>query len=442
MSEPLRVLIVEDNPDDTELMVLHLKEAGFQPDWQRVEIEADFLAALEPPPDLILSDWRLPNFSGPRAMHLLAERDLDVPFVIVSGSIGEEVALEALRQGADDYVLKDRPARLGLAARRAIEDNQSLKARTQADQALRESEERYRQLVELSPDAIAVHCQGKMVFVNPSAVSLMAAHDAAELLGKGALEMVHPDFRAAAQARISKALQQGQAAPSFPEKFMRLDGTTVDVEVSALPITYQGKPAMQVIARDITERKRAETNARPCWRSCKGWPKPKSLDGQLELIRQSIAKVISAENFFVVFKNKSSGMFEEVYAVDKYDPPMPLQLEKSITSYVFRTGDPLLLTRTKFEELVAQGEVELVGTRPAIWLGAPLKTPNETIGVMAVQNYEDPDCYSEHDKEFLASVSTQVAVAIERKRTEQAMSASEEKYRTLVTDQRRNFHHQ
>jgi PAS domain S-box-containing protein len=130
--------------------------------------------------------------------------------------------------------------------------------RVQAEKELQESEERYRQLVELSPDGISVHSEGKLVFVNPAAVKLLAASSAAELLGKPALEMVHPDFRGSAQERIRQALQQGSTAPPFAEKFMRLDGTAVDVEVSAIPITYQGKPAMQVITRDITERVLAE----------------------------------------------------------------------------------------------------------------------------------------------------------------------------------------
>jgi transcriptional regulator with GAF, ATPase, and Fis domain len=130
--------------------------------------------------------------------------------------------------------------------------------------------------------------------------------------------------------------------------------------------------------------------------------------------------VIYAGNFFVIFKNKNSGLFEEIYAVDMFDPPMPpSKLEKSITSYVFRTGEPLLLTDEIFELLVSQGEVELVGTNSASWLGAALKTPGETIGVMAVQNYEQRDCYTESDRDFFAFVALQVSLLLERKMAEE-----------------------
>jgi len=137
MATPLRVLVVEDTPDDAELMVLWLEQEGFQVEWQRVETEADYLAALETAPDLILTDWRLPRFSGLLALQRMQERNLDIPFIVVSGSIGEEAAIDALRRGADDYVLKDHPTRLGQAVRRALEDKRLRQERKWAEEELR-----------------------------------------------------------------------------------------------------------------------------------------------------------------------------------------------------------------------------------------------------------------------------------------------------------------
>ncbi|MDZ4165649.1 MAG: HD domain-containing phosphohydrolase [Smithellaceae bacterium] len=151
MRSPLRVLIVEDNPADVELMILHLTQAGFQIDWQRVETEAGFLAALEAPPGLILSDWSLPRFNGLRALQLLGERGLDIPFIIVSGGIGEDTAMDALRNGADDCVSKHQPARLGHSVRRALEDKQLREARTHTEEALKA---RNRQLTVLNNVAL------------------------------------------------------------------------------------------------------------------------------------------------------------------------------------------------------------------------------------------------------------------------------------------------
>ena len=117
-------------------MVLQLTDEGFQPAWQRVQTEADYLAALETPPDLILADWSLPQFSGLRALQLMNTRGLDIPFIIVSGSIGEEAAVEAMRQGAADYLLKDRLVRLGQAVRNSLENKQMREERKKAEERI------------------------------------------------------------------------------------------------------------------------------------------------------------------------------------------------------------------------------------------------------------------------------------------------------------------
>src|ERR1700704_1729805 len=117
----LRVLLVEDNPDDAELILRELRRAGFDPDWKRVETEAEFSRSLDPGIDIILSDYVMPQFSGLRALEALNNCGLEIPFVIVSGTIGEETAVAAMRSGAADYLLKDRLARLGKAVERALD---------------------------------------------------------------------------------------------------------------------------------------------------------------------------------------------------------------------------------------------------------------------------------------------------------------------------------
>ena len=122
MSQPIKILIVEDNANDAELMVHELYRAGFDPHWLRVETEADYLNNLSPDLDLILSDYAMPQFSGLRALELLKQRGLEIPFIIVSGTIDEETAVTTMQQGAADYLLKDRIARLGPAVCRAMKE--------------------------------------------------------------------------------------------------------------------------------------------------------------------------------------------------------------------------------------------------------------------------------------------------------------------------------
>ncbi len=137
MNKALRILLLEDSAADAELNLEELRSAGFDPQWQRVETEADFLAALDTSPDLILADRSLPRFDGLSALKLLRERGLDIPFILVSGMLGEETAVEAIKQGASDYVLKDRIAGLGVAVERALDEKRLRAEKRCMENALR-----------------------------------------------------------------------------------------------------------------------------------------------------------------------------------------------------------------------------------------------------------------------------------------------------------------
>ncbi len=258
MSTPLHVLILEDRSADVELMLHELRRAGFSPDWQQVETEPDFLACLDPALEVILADYTLPQFDAMRALHLLQARGLDVPFIVVTGSISEEVAVACMKQGVADYLLKDRLARLGPAVRRALEQKQAHDEKRRAEAALRESEQRYRRLVELSPDGIAVLSQDKLIFVNSAGARLLGVATPEALIGQPILDFVHPDDWELARERIQQLLAGNASLPPLELKVIRLDGTVITVEVVGKLFLHQERPAAQVVVRDITERKQRE----------------------------------------------------------------------------------------------------------------------------------------------------------------------------------------
>jgi diguanylate cyclase (GGDEF)-like protein/PAS domain S-box-containing protein len=177
---PLRVLVVEDRPPDAELVALRLEDDGFDLDWSRVDTEAAYLAALEDGPDLILSDWNLPGFGGLQALSLMLDRGLDIPFVIVSGTVGEEVAIDALQRGASDYVLKDRPARLGSAVRGALDRHRLRTERKLAEAQLQLAATVFRSSAE---GVVITDVDGIIVAVN-RAFTEITGYAEAEVLGR------------------------------------------------------------------------------------------------------------------------------------------------------------------------------------------------------------------------------------------------------------------
>ncbi len=180
MTEPMRILLVEDQPADAELISLRLEDEGFEFTWSRVDTEAAYLTALDEGPDLILSDWSLPTFSGMRALRAMRDRGLDIPFVIVSGCIGEEAAIDAVHRGAADYVLKDRLARLGSAVSGALERQRLRDEQRRADADLRLAAT----VFESSAEGVTItDAAGAILAVN-AAFTRITGYEEAEVLGQ------------------------------------------------------------------------------------------------------------------------------------------------------------------------------------------------------------------------------------------------------------------
>lgn len=144
----------------------------------------------------------------------------------------------------------------GLAAHQIVV--RDISKRKTAESALRESEERYRKLIDQSPEMVAVSVEGRFAYVNAMGAKLLGARRPAELIGRAVREFVHPDSREVEDERVRQVLEEGRAVPPLEEKFVTLAGRAIDVEATASPIAYLGEPALQLIARDISERKRAE----------------------------------------------------------------------------------------------------------------------------------------------------------------------------------------
>ena len=195
-----------------------------------------------------------------------------------------------------------------------------------------------------------------------------------------------------------------------------------------------GVGAILVSYCDITALHRMESERQVISDIVRGLNETANLDQLLRQIHEALKKVVRAENFFVALYDSSCGMFEFPFFVDEFDPPPPPQrISRSCMAHVFRTGRAKLIPQREFDRLAETGEVELVGSPSPAWLGVPLKTLSETIGVMVVQHYRNEDAYDQRDLEFLDSVGGHIALAIARRRAEEALRKSESMFRLLFS---------
>lgn len=210
---------------------------------------------------LIMLDYSLPDMKGKEFIELLKnEIELLPPFIVATGQGDERIAVEMMKLGARDYIVKDSNflEKIPLVISKVTNEIKNEEKLKQVENALKESENKYRKLVENSPDAIAIYTEKGIVFVNNESIRLVGAASASELLGRNVLEFVHPDSREFIIPRMNSALYEGVMLPVAEERFLRLDGSGCDVEVKAIPMIFENEQAVQIIVRDITDRKLAQ----------------------------------------------------------------------------------------------------------------------------------------------------------------------------------------
>jgi PAS domain S-box-containing protein len=261
MPKPLKVLIAEDNPNDAELAMMELRRAGFEPKWERVETEADYIARLNDDLDLILSDFQMPSFNGFRALELLKDRGLEVPFILISGTIGEDVAVTAMKRGATDYFLKDRLTRLGSSVTNAIAEGRLRRERYRAAEAFRLAQAQLGQLLEQSPAVLyALKLDGGRIvphLVSENIITLLGFTVAESMSVRWWLRRLHPEDRDAAIASVAETRHLGSSLTEY--RLRHKDGSYRWVDDARRLIrNAEGAPIEMIgVLTDITERKRA-----------------------------------------------------------------------------------------------------------------------------------------------------------------------------------------
>jgi two-component system, cell cycle sensor histidine kinase and response regulator CckA len=260
MSTLLHILLVEDSEDDALLLIHHIQRNGYKVIFERVVDSATMSESLQRQSwDIVIADYALPAFNGLSALALLKEKKIDIPFIIVSGTIGEDIAIEAMKAGAHDYVMKGNLARLVPAIQRELDEAEIRRERRRAGEALRESENRYRGLFEGSKDAIYFSTvEGKIIDINPAGVELFGYGSKEEMLAADINQNIFID--SIRYHRRKELIHAGGFIKDFEYTLKRKDGTSAIVLETTMPVEdIQGTVIMyRSIVRDVTRQKQLE----------------------------------------------------------------------------------------------------------------------------------------------------------------------------------------
>ncbi len=423
--------------------MLHtLRRAGYDPTSNRVETEPEFLACLDPAPEIILADFTMPEFDSLRAMEILQERQLDIPFIIVSGTIGEERAVQVMQRGATDYVIKDRLGRLGLAVEQALARWRLKEEKLKAEQTVA----RLAAIVETSGEAIiATTLDGVITSWNRAAESLYA-YQAEEMLGKN-VSMLFPHGRRSSDvpekpqenlARVSR----GEHVAVFETVRVRKDGRRIEVLLSISPIR-DGKGTVigaSAIALDITLRKRsdrflsAEQAVTGILTESKTLEEagPKVLRTVAECLRWEVAALWTIDGSANVLRRMHfwHASWADPVLIEILGQRTVLEQGVGVAGRTWSTGEPVWEQGIQIDSPPTDSApMTHDGLRGGF--GLPMRQGTEMVGVIEFYNPE----MREPDAALIAaldSIACQIGQFCERRRTEAALHASEIQFRQLA----------
>lgn len=298
---------------------------------------------------------------------------------------------------------------------------------------LKECEEKYQNLVEQANDGIAIIQDKVFKYVNPRLAEI-GDYSVEEMIGSPFLDYIYPDELPKVTERHRRRLAGEEVSSIYESAIKAKDGRKILVEFNAGQSLYLGKSTTFVFIRDITKRKMEERIRTSVYRISEAAHSAQNLQEFYQIIHKIIADLMPAkDNFYIALLNEESRLLHFPYFVDEEEKnPGPQRLGRGLTEYVFRTGLPLLASPEIFNMLEKKGEVVSIGPPSIDWLGVPLKIRGKTIGVLTVQSYTEGVRYSEEDKNILTYIAEQVAMAIDRQQTTEALKKSEKEIRALI----------
>jgi len=436
MRPKLHILMVEDSALDAEIVLRELHRGGFEPVCKRVDTAPAFTAALAAGGwDAVIADYNLPEYSAIEALVQMQRSGQDLPFIIVSGAIGEEVAVAAMKCGAHDYILKNSLARLVPAVERELRDARVRRERRESQEAVL----RLGAIVESSGDAIVGEgLDGKVTSWNCGAIRLFG-YSAEEMIGRPVLKLVPPD-REEEETRILERLRRGGIADHFETVRVRKDGRRVEVSVTISPIRDRSGKVIGAsgISRDITERRRAETAVAALSKLGQSLASASTPYDAARVIGNIADELFTLDAFSLDLYSTEEDRIETVLNVDTVDgekremPPThgdgtPSPLARKI---MLHGAELILRERDKSLPAAAIAFGDISRTSASL-MYVPIRNQARVIGLLSVQSYT-AKLYDHRSLRTLQTLAEYCGGALERIRARNELRLSEERYKQLA----------
>lgn len=430
MNKNLSILLIEDTEDDVYLLLRELEKNGYQVQYRRVETETDMQDALTNERyDLILCDYSLPQFNAMQALKILKDSEIDIPFIIISGTIGEETAVEALKAGAHDFIVKGNYARLSPAIERESRDAEYRRERKAAIEALKKSEQHYRMLFEANPHPMWVYDIETWNFlaVNEAALNHYG-YSHSEFLSMTIKDIRPSEDIPSLISHINKLANSDQVLSEWRHR--KKDGTLIHVEITSHMIQWLERPARLVLSHDITERKKAEASLKQrdkelelrnielmrLYRASEALLTGalNELSDLAQTIVQTILQEFEQSNCSLLLLNQVTGDLERIAVAGPY--------AQEVGNAVLNLNTPGLVAKAlRTSQIINASDVREEEEYAPNWAAArselviPLKIDNTVIGALDVQSPE-PNAFHEDDERLMSIFADRAALGLERTR--------------------------
>ncbi|MCK4663270.1 MAG: response regulator [Bacteroidales bacterium] len=437
----LNLLIVEDSKDDAELIVLELKRGGYAPEWERVQNEDKLLKALNKKKwDIIITDYVIPGFGGLEALKIIKEKTEFIPVIIVSGTIGEETAVKALKAGADDYLMKDNLLRLNTAISRAIKEKHLEKEQIIADRIFLENELKFRKIFKnLNMLAVFLDENGNITFCN-NYFAKITAYNINEIIGKNYYDNFVPEnIKKESKNRFITIINNEKYPLYYENQLLTKNGEIRTIEWNYyIHKGLNNKNTITYLGVDITEKKEAENINNIISNIANTIHNTDTKNIYKNIVRE-LKKIVEIQNVFFGAFHKDDNTLEILYMQDEMDDFKRVPIAKTLSNLVIHGKKTMSFNEKEIYELKDKGKIEFIGTPAKYWLGIPLHIKDELVGICVLQDYQKCRPIKKQIIKWLETIAIQISLVIQRKQWEEeikklSMAVEQSPASVLITE--------